>query len=98
MKIIKATTTRGQAMLNSASNYEGYTLREVYGNYSSAKENAYNYCLEQCAKENGYNFHICSHNTFSFSVAWEITSPETGEIIGTRIETANNSYFIRYNY
>ena len=88
MKIIKATTTRGQAMLNSAKNYEGYSLREVYGNYSSAKENAYCYCRVQCAKENGYNFHICSHNTFSFSVAWETEE-------GTRIETSNNSYLIQ---
>lgn len=94
MKTIKATTARGQAMLNSANKYEGYTLREVYGNYSYAKENAYNYCLEQCKKENGANFRIFSHNTFAFSVAWEITSPETGEVIGTRIETANNSYLI----
>lgn len=87
MKTIKATTKKGQAMINSANHYEGYSLRDVYGNYSYAKENAYNYCIAQCAKENGYNFHICSHNTFSFSVAWETDK-------GIRIETANNSYLI----
>lgn len=98
MKIIKATTTRGQAMLNSAKNYEGYTLADVYGNYSQAKNSAWWYCYNTYYNENGANFRIISHNTFSFSVAWEITSPETGEIIGTRIETANNSYFVKYNY
>ena len=96
MITIKSTTARGTAFLNRANYNEGYTLREVYGNYSRAKENAYNYCLGLYAKENGYNFRIISHNTFSFSVAWEIVNPETGEIIGTRIETANNSYLITY--
>ena len=74
-------------MLKNAMNNEGYSLREVYDNYSAAKENAYNYCLGLCAKENGYNFRIISHNTFSFSVAWETEN-------GTRIETSNNSYLI----
>ncbi|MBO5828909.1 MAG: hypothetical protein J6R59_10730 [Paludibacteraceae bacterium] len=90
MTTIKATTKRGQTMLNNASYNEGYSLRDVYGNFSYAKEKAYNYCLAQCAKENGYNFHICSHNTFNFSVAWETEE-------GTRIETANNSYLITNN-
>lgn len=38
MKIIKATTAKGTAMLNSAKNYEGYTLADVYDNYSEAKK------------------------------------------------------------
>lgn len=87
MKTIKGTTKKGQTMINNAKYYDGYALRDVYTNYSAAKENAYNYCLSQCAKENGYNFHICSHNTFGFSVAWETKE-------GVRIETPQNSYLI----
>ena len=87
MKTINANTKKGQAMLNSAMNFEGYTLPEVYGKCSPAKEYAWRTCLYQCQAENGKNFHICSHNTFSFSVAWETEK-------GVRIETANNSYLV----
>lgn len=89
MTIIKATTKKGQTMINNAKYYDGYTLRDVYGSFSVDKERAYNWCLAQCAKENGTNFHICSHNTFSFTVAWETKE-------GVRIETSNNSYFVKY--
>lgn len=89
MTIIKSTTKKGQTMLHNAENKEGIYLWQVYENNSRAKENAWNWCFEQCAKEGGTNFRIISHNTFSFSVAWE-----TAE--GTRIETANNSYLIKH--
>lgn len=84
---IKATTKKGQNMLKNAKNFEGYTLNEVYGKYSSAKYNAFVYCLHKASAENGKNFHICSHNTFGFSVAWEVEN-------GVRIETPQNSYLI----
>lgn len=87
--IIKSTTKKGQNMISKAHNFEGYTLNEVYGTYSPAKFNAYRYCIEKCAAENGHNFHICSHNTFGFSVAWETAQ-------GVRIETPQNSYFVVY--
>lgn len=90
MTKIKVTTKRGQMLLASAVNYDGFTLAEVYGRYSTAKQNAYDYCKNLCAEENGINFHICSHNTFGFSVAWSTVD-------GIRIETPKNSYLI-YNY
>ena len=74
-------------MLNRADNFEGTTLHDVYGRYSVAKQNAYNYCRELCNKENGSNFHITSYNTFGFTVAWEVAD-------GIRIETPQNSYKI----
>lgn len=85
--IIKATTKKGQNMLQSAKNFQGVTLNEVYGKYSNAKYNAFVYCLNKAAAENGKNFHIYSHNSFGFSVAWEVEN-------GVRIETAQNSYLI----
>ena len=94
MTTIKANTKKAEQMLKRANYNEGYTLRDVYGNYSIAKENAYNRCLSECAKDNGYNFRIVSHNSFSFSVAWDVINPKTGEIIGVRIETPQNSYYV----
>lgn len=88
--IIKATTKKGQAMVESAKRFDGYTLNEVYGTYSPAKLHAFVDCVYKCQAENGKNFHICSHNTFGFSVAWEVAD-------GVRIETPRNSYYVRYN-
>ena len=87
MTIIKATTKKGQTMLASAKNHEGSFLWQVYGKASQAKQNAWEWCYNRFVDEGGRNFRIISHNTFSFSVAWETDK-------GTRIETANNSYLI----
>ena len=88
--IIKANTKKGQAMMESAKRFDGYTLNEVYGRYSPAKYHAFVDCVYKCQAEGGRNFHIISHNTFGFSVAWEVAE-------GVRIETPRNSYFIPYN-
>lgn len=90
MTIIKATTKKGENMIASAKNFEGYTLNEVYGSYSAAKYHAFVDCVHMCQAENGKNFHICSHNTFGFSVAWEVEN-------GVRIETPKSSYLVTYN-
>lgn len=87
MLTIKSTTKKGQAMIQNAKKFEGYTLNEVYGSYSNAKYNAFVYCLNKAQAENGRNFHICSHNTFGFSVAWETDK-------GVRIETPKSSYLV----
>lgn len=87
MMTIKAATKKGQNMLQTANRFDGYTLNEVYGSYSVAKYQAFYDCLMKAQAENGKNFHICSHNTFGFSVAWE-----TAE--GVRIETPKSSYLI----
>lgn len=95
MTTIRTTTKRGQTMYNNAlENYEGYSLDEVFGTYSHAKRNAWDYCLRLCKEEGGYNFRIISHNTFGFSVAWDIINPEYGNIEKIRIETPKNSYLI----
>lgn len=89
MTTIKASTKKGADMLNRANYNEGFRLWDVYGTVSQAKQNAWDYCYNLCNRENGTNFRIISHNTFSFSVAWDV--PE-----GVRIETAQNSYFVQY--
>ena len=92
-KVINGATKRGQSLLDRASVWEGRELWEVYGNVSSAKMQAMEKCKEWCYRDNGRNFHICSHNSFQFSVAWEYDNPETGELM-TRIETANSTYIV----
>lgn len=87
MTTIKANTKKGEIMLNRANNNEGVELYQIYSSYSTAKAKALEYCKALCYKENGYNFRIISHNSQTFSVAWETEK-------GTRIETAYNSYLI----
>lgn len=54
------------------------------------KEATYQYLEEAHA----HGFHICSHNTFQYSVAWDgIYNGEEA----TFIETASNSYIILLN-
>lgn len=88
MRIINGNTKQGQQMLRRAVILEGYDLRDVYANASDAKVDAYNACKARCEREGGWNFHICSHNTFSYSVAWFTVE-------GMRIETPHNSYLVR---
>lgn len=91
--IIKGSTKRGQALLARANHFEGTDLSDVYGRWSSAKASAMRDCKAWCGETKGYNFHICSHNGWGFSVAWNYTNTETGEIM-TRIETSSGTYII----
>lgn len=85
--IIKSTTKKGQAMIQNAGKNEGFFLDDVYGKHSPAKHHTWLDCFYKCSGEQGKNFHIFSHNTFGFSVAWETEK-------GVRIETPQNSYLI----
>ena len=74
-------------MLATAKQYQGLTLDDIYGKASPEKSFIWRDCFYKCAAENGKNFHICSYNTFNFSVAWEVEN-------GYRMVTAKNNYFI----
>lgn len=87
MTTIKLSTKKGMTMFEKALNNQGTELHEIYKSYSTAKAQALEHCKALCYKENGYNFRIISHNSMTFSVAWETEK-------GTRIETAYNSYLI----
>ena len=89
MIIVKASTARGKALIARAQYREGYYLYDVYGAYSVAKSKAWENCRRKCYEEHGEEFHICSHGTHQFSVAWKVAD-------GWRIETANNSYKVVY--
>ena len=90
--IIKGSTKRGQNLIERGSQYEGYTLNQVYDSWSTAKENAYNWCFEKYRNTpESSAFSIISHNTFSFSVSWlGLYEGENAMFI----ETSSNSYII----
>ena len=92
MRELKASTKKGKEIIARAVNYEGATLSEVYDNWSSEKEKAFEWCREQYVEtENSSGFSICSHNTFMFTCSWLGT--KDGENI-MRYETPSNSYLV----
>ena len=93
MKVIKGSTVRGQKMFENNLYSIGENLSDVYNNYSWDKYQAYNNCKEKYYNENGINFRITGKNSSFFTVAWDIVN-EYKQIIGVRIETAYNSYYI----
>ena len=93
MKTIKGTTAKGQKMFESTLHSIGDTLSDIYTSYSYEKYQAYNNCRDKYYNENGINFRITGKNSSFFTVAWDIVN-EHKQIIGVRIETAYNSYYI----
>lgn len=67
--------------LNNAYKLDSY-LWQVYGNYSRAKEKAFDYCLELVNKYKGRNFRILGANTctFSFGFIGFVPNENTGEL------------------
>lgn len=92
MRELKASTKAGQNIIARAQNNEGSELLDVYGKVSPAKIKAYAECWRMCElTQYAHNFHICSHNTFGFTVAWR--GMMDGEEI-LRYETKDNSYLV----
>lgn len=97
--IINKNTKRGKALLAQTNNYQGFSLSDIYGDYSYAKGAAWQECFEKFqGDKKAYGFRITSHNSNFFTVAWdtEKINADTGEIIPVRhVETAYNSYDIQ---
>lgn len=94
--VINGATKRGQNILAMAESNIGRELYDVYGSFSSEKAKAMRDCKRWYLEDNGYNFHICSANTWQFTVAWNYVNVETGEVM-TRVETASSSYIVDGN-
>ena len=92
MREFKASTKRGQYLINQ-SNYCVYRrLSDIYKTWSQAKQNAYEWCLNQYLEsENHSAFGIGNANTFGFTASWLCTI--NGEN-AMRIETKDNSYIV----
>ena len=69
--LIKKDSSKADQLLCKYNNYEGVTLDDVYTSYSHNKKQAYKECMKHCENVNGSDFHIISHNTNMFSIAYE---------------------------
>ena len=47
-----------------------YSLRDVYGSYSRAKEEAWDYCKELMYKFAGYGLKVISHSRYLFTAGF----------------------------
>ena len=90
-KVFYESSKRGQALIAMTMRNEGQELNGLYNSWSIEKQNALEWCKRKCYDMDGYDFHICSHNTWQFSVAWETDN-------AYYIETANNSYVVYKNW
>ena len=93
MKVYKFKNKNGQRIFNRYLNNEGYSLSDVYGRCSEEKWSAWEYCLNWCNSMDGRNFHICSHNTFGFSVAW-CTVDEDDMLDKVYVITPQSNYMV----
>lgn len=46
------------------------SLRDAYGSYSRAKEDAWEYCKELMNKKNGYGLKVITANSFMFTAGF----------------------------
>lgn len=92
MDILKGSTAKGQRIIAMYNRDIGFDLNDVYGNYSRAKENAWDDCWDWFQNDNeSSNFHICSRNSMQFTVGWSYVDPDTGHKI-YRVETSQHTY------
>lgn len=71
VRVLSVMTAKGQDILRAAQQKQGYHIWDVYENPSKAKQELWEQVHEMYINdENSRNFHICSHNTFQFTVAW----------------------------
>lgn len=88
MIIVKSNTALGRKLIEKGQRYEGVYLDQIYDNWSTAKQRAWDRCYQQYLdSEESEAFSIISHNTFGFSVSWLCKE-------GLRIETPKNSYLV----
>lgn len=75
--MIEVKGKQAERLLERAQANEGFYLWDVYGSYSQAKADAWRNCVRMYKEdENSENFRICSHNQWTFSVAWETIEDE----------------------
>lgn len=65
-------------------------LWQVYGNYSRAKAEAFDYCRRLMAEHDGRDLKILSHNTYMFTAAFSFMNKETGEAMLMYITPSKN--------
>ena len=68
--VISPKTQRAQHVLHAYLRSHHVTLDEVYGSYSYAKANAYEYCRAREREFSSYDGVITGHNCMTFSYAF----------------------------
>ena len=67
---LKRNTQKAKLFIKDYWTSTRYNLDDCYNNYSYAKQNAYNYCINKMQKMNGYDGRILTYNTFVFTYAF----------------------------
>ena len=70
-KIIKAGTKQAERLLETWCNIAAWDIFGAYERPSIDKCRAWKMCRDICEHNNGTSLHICSHNTFSFTVGFD---------------------------
>lgn len=68
--VVPAHTKKAQMFWDRFCESSDTELRDVYGRYSRAKENAYDYCRARENEFSSYNGVIASHNSMMFTYAF----------------------------
>lgn len=71
LKELNKNTSKAQQYINNYNYASGVNLRDVYGSYSDAKQNAFNYCFDIYTKLKGYQRRIATYNKNVFTFAFE---------------------------
>lgn len=69
-----------------------YELYHVYGRYSQAKANAWEYCVRLMEEYHGHGLRIIGHNSCFFSCGFEGVDPDTGEVMFMFITASKDWY------
>ena len=67
---LNKTTKKAKNFISSYQNSTNFRLEDCYNNYSYAKQNAFDYCINKMNKMNGYDGRIISYNCSFFSYAF----------------------------
>lgn len=69
--VLSEYSTRGKAIMDSATQWKGERLGQVYDSWSDAKQKAYDDAYEMYANDpQSEMFSICSANISQFTVSW----------------------------
>lgn len=71
------------------NNSTATTLRDVYGRYSQAKEDAYRYCRYLMLEKDGWDFRIIGATVYLFTAGFKFKD-ENGKTCLMYITKANN--------
>ena len=70
-------------------------LYHVYNNFSTAKQNAFNYCKELCYQYKGKDLKILSNNSFVFTAGFIFTDQKTG-VLSFMVITPTDNITVDY--